>query len=150
MCLLSASKQEELSGGQSAISSILGSNSSPAVRSIVCQVNEFSSTCFITLIIAGRTAVGQDAAIADEPAVAAVLPRRLGESPVGVERPGADRLRGRIPADDLHPAHVVLAVDGNLERPRKEVLVFRPVAVEFDFRIGGLVGPASNHPFQMP
>src|SRR6186997_2735273 len=50
----------------------------------------------------GGAAVGQYTAIADEPILATVFPGRLGERTVGIECPGADRLGGWIPADDLH------------------------------------------------
>src|SRR6476620_1603418 len=74
----------------------------------------------------GRATIGQGSAIAYEPAAAALLPRRFGKRAVSVERPGANRLCGGIPANDLNPRKTVVT-DGNLERPHQEVFVLRPI-----------------------
>ncbi len=47
-------------------------------------------------------AVGQYALVVDVPAILLERPCRFGVAAVGIERPRANRFRGRIPTDDLH------------------------------------------------
>ena len=140
-------EDDELIGGRSKISSILGSSSPPAVRSIVCQVNEFASTGFITLIIVAVRPSGS-------------VPRlRMNQRPPRCSQVAS----ANVPLESNVQERIAFAAGsqpmicipeklsssiGNLEGPREEVLVLRPVAIDLDLGVVRVGGPIADHPFQ--
>src|SRR5579871_2747567 len=85
----------------------------------------------------------------DQPAAFDRGPCRFSESTRIVERPGANRLPLRIPADPLSPLHL-----RSFARLDDVVLdqvapLFIPLARRFHFGIAALVDPIANHPSQL-
>ncbi len=132
------------------ISSMFGSTSSPTTRSRDCQVMRSFDTRVVTLVA--------DATLPSRRVPVSLTIQRLPfrvQTPsaiaaLGVENPGVDLLRRRIPANPLRAGHGGSAANLDLELAEDGAAAGVPTIRRNDDRGRTFVDPLANQPFELP